>query len=209
LVRQSSKSVKDNVKADATKGTVAPRRARAGKSSQQRARSPRGATASKKSSRESAKDKKRRPPGARLPDFVPPSLATLRAAAPSGRGWAHEIKFDGYRIQARLDHGEGRLLTRKGLAWGEKIPNIPAPVAKLPAHAALMDGEIVVEDKKGISSFSELQAALKAGERERFVYYVFDLLHLDGRDLTALPLIERKAELARLVAKAQRGPIRY
>ncbi len=67
----------------------------------------------------------------------------------------------------------------------------------------------MVEDKKGVSSFSELQAALKAGERERFIYYVFDLLHLDGRDLTALPLIERKAELARLVGKAQRGPIKY
>ena len=93
---------------------------------------------------------------------MPPSLATLRATAPSGRGWAHEIKFDGYRIQARLDHGDVRLLTRKGLEWSEKFPNIAAAVAKLPAHAALIDGEVVVEDKKGISSFSELQAALKA-----------------------------------------------
>src|SRR5262249_58710755 len=133
----------------------------AGKSSQQRARSPRGATAAKKGSRESAKDKERRPSGARLPDFVPPSLATLRATAPSGTGWAHEIKFDGYRIQARLDHGEVRLLTRKGLDWSEKFPNIAPALARPPAPPALIDGEIVVEDKKGISSFSELQAALK------------------------------------------------
>ena len=208
-VWHSSKSVKDNVKAGATKGNGAARRARAGKSSQPRARSPRGAAASKKSRKDSAKDKERRVPGARLPDFVPPSLATLRATAPSGRGWAHEIKFDGYRVQARLDDGEVRLLTRKGLDWSEKFPNIAAAVAKLPAHAALIDGEVVVEDKKGVSNFSELQAALKAGERERFVYYVFDLLHLDGRDLTALPLIERKAELAQLIERAQRGPIRY
>src|SRR6516162_4322393 len=208
-VWHSSKSVKDNVKAGATKGNGAARRARAGKSSQPRARSPRGAAASKKSRKDSAKDKERRVPGARLPDFVPPSLATLRATAPSGRGWAHEIKFDGYRVQARLDDGEVRLLTRKGLDWSEKFPNIAAAVAKLPAHAALIDGEVVVEDKKGVSNFSELQAALKAGERERFVYYVFDLLHLDGRDLTALPLIEPTAELAHLIETAQRGPIRY
>ena len=128
---------------------------------------------------------------------------------PSGRGWAHEIKFDGYRIQARLDRRKVRLLTRKGLDWTEKFPNVAAAVAKLPAGTALIDGEIVVEDEDGVSNFSELQAALKQGERERFIYYVFDLLHLDGRDLTGLPMVERKAELARLVGKAQRGPIRY
>src|SRR4030095_8361185 len=150
----------------------------------------RGAAASKKSSKESAKDNDRSAPGARLPDFVPPSLAILRATAPSGPGWAHEIKFDGYRIQARLDHGEVRLLARKGLDWSERFPNIAAAVAKLPVSTALSDGEVVVEDKNGMSSFSELQAALKEGERLRFIYYVFDLLHLDGRDLMSLPLIE-------------------
>jgi bifunctional non-homologous end joining protein LigD len=207
-VWHSNKSVKDNVKAGATKGNAAPRRASAGKSAQPRARR-RGAAASKKSSKASARANERGVPGARLPDFVPPSLAILRATAPSGTGWAHEIKFDGYRIQARLDHGEVRLLTRKGLEWSEKFPNIAAAVAKLPARTALIDGEVVVEEENGVSSFSALQAALKAGERERFVYYVFDLLHIDGRDLTGLPLIERKAALARLVEKAQRGPIRY
>ena len=207
-VWHSNKSVKDNVKAGATKDNAAPRRTSAGKSAQQRARG-RGAAASKKSSKESAKDNDRSAPGARLPDFVPPSLATLRATAPSGTGWAHEIKFDGYRIQARLDRGEVRLLTRKGLDWSEKFPNIAAAVAELPARTALIDGEVVVEEENGVSSFSGLQAALKAGERERFIYYVFDLLHIDGRDLTGLPLIERKAELARLVEKAQRGPIKY
>ena len=207
-VWHSNKSVKDNVRAGATKGNAAPRRTSAGKSAQPRARRN-GAAASKKSSKESAKDNDRSAPGARLPDFVPPSLAILRATAPSGTGWAHEIKFDGYRIQARLDRGEVRLLTRKGLDWSEKFPNIAAAVAELPARTALIDGEVVVEEENGVSSFSGLQAALKAGERERFIYYVFDLLHIDGRDLTGLPLIERKAELARLVEKAQRGPIKY
>jgi bifunctional non-homologous end joining protein LigD len=145
---------------------------------------------------------------ARLPDFVPPSLATLRADAPSGEGWVHEIKFDGYRVQARLDHGRVRLLTRKGLDWTGRFPNIAAAVAELPARNALIDGEVVVEDDHGVSSFSGLQAALKAGEQDAFIYYVFDLLHRDGRDLAGRPLVERKAELARLVGHAQRGAIR-
>jgi bifunctional non-homologous end joining protein LigD len=200
-VWHSNKSVKENVKSGAANGNgSAPR-----KKARSRRRSP---AMSKKSAKSKGKNKESRPHGAPLPDFVPPSLATLRAVAPSGEGWVHEIKFDGYRIQARLDHGEVHLLTRKGLDWTEKFPNVAAAVAKLRARTALVDGEIVVEDENGISSFSGLQAALKAGERDRFVYYVFDLLHLDGRDLSKLPLIERKAELARLIGKG-RGPIKY
>jgi bifunctional non-homologous end joining protein LigD len=148
--------------------------------------------------------------GAPLPAFVPPSLATLRAQAPSGATWLHEVKFDGYRIQARLDHGAVRLLTRKGLDWTEKFPNVAGAVAALSATTALIDGEIVIEDENGISSFSGLQAALKAGERERFVYYVFDLLHRDGRDLAGEPLIERKRALEELLGRRNgNGPIRY
>ncbi len=144
----------------------------------------------------------------RLPDFLPPSLATLHEEAPSGQGWVHEIKFDGYRIQARLDRGKVRLLTRKGLDWTEKFPNIAAAVKQLDASAALIDGEVVIADEKGISSFSGLQAALKAGEQKAFIYYVFDLLHIDGRDLTELPLVERKTALAQLVGHDQHGAIR-
>ena len=115
----------------------------------------------------------------------PPCARRRRAAD----GWVHEIKFDGYRIQARLDHGEVRLLTRKGLDWTEKFPNVAAAVAELPrARGADRRRGRGRGRAKGISSFSGLQAALKAGERDRFVYYVFDLLHLDGRDLTDLPL---------------------
>src|SRR5215813_8800611 len=144
--------------------------------------------------------------GVPLPKFVPPSLATLRDDAPNGPQWMHEVKFDGYRIQARLDHGEVRLLTRKGLDWAAKFPNVVRAVAALPATTALIDGEIVIEDAQGISSFSGLQAALKAGERERFIYFVFDLLHLDGRDLAGLPLIERKRALEGIVSKRAEAP---
>jgi bifunctional non-homologous end joining protein LigD len=206
-VWHSNRSVQDNVKSGATKAQGSARRASTG--SQQGARSPRGRATGKKTAKKKSKEKKSRPHGAPLPDFVPPSLATLRATAPADAGWVHEIKFDGYRIQARLDDGEVRLLTRKGLDWTGKFPNVAAAVAELPARRALIDGEVVVETDKGVSSFSGLQAALKGGERDAFIYYVFDLLHLDGRDLTGLPVIERKAELARLVGRARRGPIVY
>ncbi|HET7023401.1 MAG TPA: DNA ligase D [Xanthobacteraceae bacterium] len=211
-VWHSNRSVKENVKAGATKRHAFPALGSAQKSSQQRARTRRDRAGATKSSRGSAgknKDKDRRPRDAPLPAFVLPSLATLHSTVPSGRGWAHEIKFDGYRIQARLDRHKARLLTRKGLDWTEKFPNVAAAVAKLPAGTALIDGEIVVEDENGISNFSELQAALKQGERERFIYYVFDLLHLDGCDLTGLPMVERKAELLRLLAAAETGPVIY
>ena len=145
---------------------------------------------------------------ARLPDFIPPSLATLSDTPPSGAAWLHEIKFDGYRIEARLDHGEVTLLTRNRQDWTHRFRPIAAAVAKLKADTALLDGELVVEDQKGLSSFSLLQTDLKAGRSDRFVYYVFDLLYLNGRDLTRLPLIERKAELKRLLPAGNDGPIR-
>ena len=147
---------------------------------------------------------------ARLPDFIPPSLATLHATAPSGAQWLHEIKFDGYRIEARLDHGKVQLLTRNRQDWTHRFKPIAEAVAALPAKTALLDGELVVENEKGISSFSLLQTDLKEGRSDRFVYWVFDLLHLDGRDLTEQPLVERKAALARLLqATGRSGPIRY
>jgi bifunctional non-homologous end joining protein LigD len=147
---------------------------------------------------------------AQLPDFVPLSLATLYDKAPSGPDWIHEIKFDGYRMEARLDQGSARLLTRKQQDWTHRFKSVAEAVAALPAGTALLDGEVVVEDERGISNFSLLQTDLKEG-RNRFVYYVFDLLYLDGGDLTGEPLLERKTALARLLKGADRksGPIRY
>jgi bifunctional non-homologous end joining protein LigD len=145
-----------------------------------------------------------------LPDFVAPSLATLHVIAPSGANWLHEIKFDGYRIEARLDHGKARLLTRKQLDWTHRFERIAKAVAALPAQTALLDGELVVENDQGISSFAMLQNELKDGRGDRFVYWVFDLLYLDGRDLTGKPLTARKTELQRLLkGNSRTGPIRY
>jgi bifunctional non-homologous end joining protein LigD len=145
---------------------------------------------------------------ARLPDFVTPALATLRATAPTGPDWLHEIKFDGYRIEARLDRGNVQLFTRNQLDWTDRFGPIAAAVAKLPARTALLDGEVVVEDEQGVSSFSMLQIALKEKRTDRFVYWVFDVLHLDGEDWTDRPLIERKTALQTLL-RGQDGPIRY
>jgi bifunctional non-homologous end joining protein LigD len=140
-----------------------------------------------------------------LPKFVPPMLPTLVEAPPSGAGWIHEIKFDGYRIEAVLDSGKVVLRTRKALDWTDRFPSVAAAVAKLSAKKCLIDGEIVVEDENGISDFSALQNALKEGNTQGLIYYAFDLLHLDGLDLTLVPLSERKDLLGALLGATPRG----
>jgi bifunctional non-homologous end joining protein LigD len=144
-----------------------------------------------------------------LPDFVEPCLATLVAAPPDGDDWVHEIKFDGYRIQARIDGGEVRLITRSGLDWTQRFGLIPASLRKLYHGKALIDGELVVEDSAGHSSFTELAAALKGGRSERFVFQCFDLLHLDGFNLMSAALIDRKDLLRQLLADHSAPQIRY
>ncbi len=151
-------------------------------------------------------------PGARratLPAFVAPSLATLADKPPAGGNWVHEIKFDGYRMQARIDHGKVKLLTRKGLDWAARFPSIASAIAELPVESAIVDGEIVSEGSDGISSFSLLQQDLKSGRPDRMAFYVFDLLHLDSADLRPLPLTARKNTLTHLLERLpDRSPIR-
>ncbi|TCP85171.1 ATP-dependent DNA ligase LigD phosphoesterase module /ATP-dependent DNA ligase LigD polymerase module [Rhizobium sp. PP-CC-2G-626] len=143
------------------------------------------------------------PKGARkavLPDFVEPALATLKPKAPSGDRWVHEIKFDGYRLQARIEKGKVRLLTRSGLDWTERFGDqVAAAFAGLPVETALIDGEIVVHKDNGASDFSALQEDLSLGRSDRFIYYAFDILHLDGHDLTKATLIDRKNLLQKLI----------
>lgn len=137
-----------------------------------------------------------------LSAFVPPALATLATKAPAGSRYLHEIKFDGYRIQARVENGAVRLLTRTGLDWTDRFgTGIPAELTRFPIRTGLFDGEIVVESGNGATDFSALQADLSEGRSDRFVYYVFDLLHLDGHDLTPLPLKDRKDLLEKLVGE--------
>ncbi|WP_283180013.1 DNA ligase D [Gemmobacter sp. 24YEA27] len=144
-----------------------------------------------------------------LPDFIPPMLATLAPAAPKGDRWLHEIKFDGYRLQAWIDVGQVKLLTRSGLDWTDRFgKQVPTALRDLPVGTALIDGEMVVESGNGASDFSALQADLSEGREDRFLFYGFDLLHLDGHDLRGLPLVQRKEILEHLLATSG-GPLRY
>jgi bifunctional non-homologous end joining protein LigD len=142
----------------------------------------------------------RRSTAAALPQWIAPQLTQLVDAAPDGDQWLHEIKFDGYRMHARLDRGRVRLLTRTGLDWTSKYPAIAKAVASLDARQAYLDGELCGVFPDGITSFSMIQAASDAGNTAGLVYFIFDLLHLDGEDIAALPLIERKARLAALLS---------
>lgn len=146
---------------------------------------------------------------ASLPGFIEPQLATLRRHAPTGDDWLHEIKFDGYRLQARIDKGKVTLQTRSGLDWTDRFgPAIAQALAALHVEQAILDGEIIVEGAGGASDFAALQADLSAGRDDRFRFVAFDLLYRDGRDLRGVPLLERKQALQALLADAT-DPLRY
>jgi bifunctional non-homologous end joining protein LigD len=155
--------------------------------------------------------KSKKPSAAAMPDFIEPQLATLRPNPPTGEEWLHEVKFDGYRIQAHVSGGKVALYTRKGLDWTGKFGRaIPETLAALDCEDAVIDGEVAVLSDKGVASFSALQAALSTGKTERMLFYVFDLLHLDGADLRGEPLIERKAKLGKLLGATEGvSPVLY
>ncbi|HEV3150815.1 MAG TPA: non-homologous end-joining DNA ligase, partial [Acidobacteriaceae bacterium] len=135
-----------------------------------------------------------------LPKFIAPQLASTAELPPTSKDWLHELKLDGYRMQGRLENGKVQLLTRSGLDWTHRMRSLAASLEALPAKTALLDGEVIVLDERGISSFAALQAAFQEGAAHALHYYVFDLLHLDGHSLRTLPLTERKTLLADLVA---------
>jgi bifunctional non-homologous end joining protein LigD len=124
-----------------------------------------------------------------MPGFIKPQLATLKNKPPSGSQWIHEIKYDGYRVQVHTNAGKKKVFTRNGLDWTKRFSSIAAAL-EMPGQA-IVDGEVVVVHK-GRANFSELQAELAAGRQGRLVYYAFDLLWLDGRDLRKRSQIERK-----------------
>lgn len=147
---------------------------------------------------------------AKLPGFIEPCLARLEVHPPTGEAWVHEVKFDGYRMQAHLSAGRTTLLTRTGLDWTQRFGHeIPEALAKLDCDNAIFDGEIVVLADNGISSFSALQADLSDGRSDRLVYYVFDLLFLNGEDLRSEPLTTRKARLETLLGECAGSSVRY
>jgi DNA ligase D-like protein (predicted ligase) len=149
---------------------------------------------------------KRKPSALPSPAWVPPQLALLVKQAPAGDASLHEIKFDGYRLHARIDGGKIQLLTRSGLDWTHRYPTIVDAITAMRLGSAYLDGELCALD--GTTSFSGIQAATDERGAADLVYFVFDLLFLDGISIADLPLLERKARLDAMLAGAA-GPVRY
>jgi bifunctional non-homologous end joining protein LigD len=143
----------------------------------------------------------------KLPDKQLPQLAAVAEDPPEADGWLTEVKFDGYRVLASLDRGKVRLLTRNGNDWTDRLPAVAKAVSQLYVDSALVDGELVALDKDGISSFPTLQAALSNGRDHNLVFYLFDLLYLDGWDLRPCTLRDRKQRLKGL--DTWHGMLRY
>lgn len=179
----------------------------AGRSAAKPAKTPRPRRAKPAAAEKTpAKTKPGAKAAARPPAFQSPQLCTLVDHVPTGSGWLHEVKYDGYRCLLSIGGGKAKVFTRSGLDWSGKFSEIVAAGAEIDAGSALIDGEIVALDQSGKPSFSGLQDALKRGG-SGLVLFAFDLLALDGEDLTRLPNLERKALLRPLIPEA--GPIHF
>ncbi len=142
---------------------------------------------------------------AKLPAQLKPELATLVDSAPQGQ-WSYEIKFDGYRIMARIDHDQVQLFTRNGHDWTHKLPQQAEALAALGLESAWLDGEMVVANEHGVPDFQALQNAFEVGRSANILYYLFDLPYLNGVDLREVPVEERRAALATILG-AQKNPL--
>jgi bifunctional non-homologous end joining protein LigD len=152
-------------------------------------------------------------PGARkagIPEFVPPQLATLTDKPPTGDGWLHELKFDGYRLLCHLEGRQVRFWTRNRKDWTAKFTGVGKAVKALPLKSAILDGEIVALDPEGRASFQRLQQSINKGGGSGLIFHVFDLIYIDGYDLTRCPLRERKRVLEELLSPVgDAGLLRY
>lgn len=152
-------------------------------------------------------------PGARkapMPEFIPPQLATLIEKPPAGDAWFHELKLDGYRLLCHLDRGAVRFWTRNRKDWTTKFPTLARAVKALPLKSAILDGEVVAMDASGRASFQKLQQQINKNMGAGLMFHVFDLIYLDGFNLTRCPLRERKRVLAELFEEVgEKSPLRY
>ena len=134
-----------------------------------------------------------------FPGFVEPALASSIERVPSGQRWIHEIKFDGYRVQVHLANEAVTVYTRRGYDWTKRFKKVAGDAWHIKAGSAIIDGEIVVPAADGTTDFSVLQNELK-GNSSKIVLVAFDLLYLNGRDIRGLPLLQRKAELRKIIS---------
>ena len=145
---------------------------------------------------------------ATLPATLKPQLATLVESPPKG-DWRYEVKFDGYRILARIEDGEVRLFTRNGHDWSARLPSQAKALARLKLRSAWLDGEMVVTNEQGVADFQALQNAFDATRDEQIIYYLFDLPFLNGLDLRQCPLQQRRTALAAVLEKADAECLRF
>src|SRR5215472_7526021 len=138
--------------------------------------------------------------------FIPPQLPSLTDQPPEGGDWIHEVKHDGYRTMLVVERGTARVYTRNGHDWSDRYPGIIMAARKLPCRAAILDGEVIVQDARGVSDFEALQAALRS-KTTHLIFYAFDLLHLE--DLRENPLLERRAKLRELVGRHSDSRIQF
>ena len=144
-----------------------------------------------------------------MPANIKPQLATLSEKAPEGEEWLHEIKYDGYRLLARIERGRVRLITRGGLDWTAKFPGLARCLGELPLASAMIDGELVHLETDGTTSFSGLQDAISSGRTDILNFFAFDLLYRDGWNLTGVALEDRKTALAVIIPPSSLGMLRY
>jgi bifunctional non-homologous end joining protein LigD len=137
---------------------------------------------------------------AAMPEFIEPELATLVKEAPAAEDWVHEMKYDGYRMLCRIQNGQAKMYSRNGKDWTDRFAAVARTAARLPVHTAWLDGEIVVMEQDGRTSFQALQNALSHDASDKLRYYVFDLPYVDGFDLRDVVLMERKRLLGLLLA---------
>lgn len=142
-----------------------------------------------------------------MPDFVPPLLPVLQDQAPVGDEWVHEIKFDGYRVQLRIENGQVRALTRRGFDWTHRFRDIPAAAAALPVRSAIIDGELVCVRANGITSYRDLLSALSGEKALPLHFYAFDLVWLEDTDLRRQRLLERKQRLRDVIPTTPGSPL--
>ncbi len=147
-------------------------------------------------------------PAETQPGFLKPQLAAETAIPPAAAGWVHELKLDGYRIQARKSGESVQMLTRSGLDWAYRVPAMAAAVGRLPANSVTLDGEVVVLREDGTTNFADLQASFQEGARNPLTYFCFDLLHLEGRDVRGLGLLARKELLAEVLGAGDIDEVR-
>jgi bifunctional non-homologous end joining protein LigD len=146
---------------------------------------------------------------ARLPKSQSVELATLVAETPPGDEWLHEIKFDGYRMLCRIERGKAAFISRNGHDWSKRFPELAETAGGIPVKRAMFDGEVVALKSDGTTSFQALQNVFRAGLTAKLIYYAFDVLHINGNDVMAVPLEVRKEILKALISESAEGSIRY